>query len=454
MESTLLAGTGKRRITPAPTLLADLRGLGKRRFSGLVLSELYARALAVKSGERTALIISLECDKIPYPERFLERLTQETQVPEAVILLFGTHIHTAPVCGIRPDEPMNSAHTRNGREAEAESAYAAFLIEQTVEAAKEALSSLRAARLGWGEGKSYINVNRVQDYHVTLPDGTEGRVTAPGVNPEGPVDRALFVLRLETLTGEALAFFVNYAVHNVTAIWADSDSKGGLPICSNLGGEISRLLEERFPGSVALWSSGAAGDVNPLWFNEYTFPDETTGMPSSVQATGLEPARLALQVLSRRHYADVLKVLRTITCTEAALSEGAVAWIRTPGRQFICTAEGEGRYETKNAPPYELREQMLLLGDIALCAFSGELYTRLGRIVKNALPEAHVVVINHNLSLLANSGYVFDDETIARLESSVCPVHIPGYGKESHILPGYVGAALAETTVKLYKEIT
>ena len=453
MEKKLMACTGKRVITPPESLRKDLRGLGGRRFSGVVLRDLYVRVLALRSGEKQALLVGLECDKVPYPDRFIRALSEKTGTGEIGIMIFSTHIHTAPVCGMRENEPMNSVENRSPDERKAEQAYVRFMMDQTVQAAEAAMENLRPVRVGWQEGRSAINVNRMQDYEVERTDGTTGTVTALGVNPDGPVDRALFVMRLEEESGQPVAFLMNYAVHNTVMIWADSDGKGGIPISGDLAGTVCALMEKRYPGAVAIWSSGAAGDVNPLWFNEYAFPNEQTGMPDSVSAPGMESAQLALQVLSRRHFADVISTVRRITCEEMTLEGTDAAWIHTPGRRWVKDEEGSGRYTFDNAPAYRVRAQMVLLGNVAFCGFSGELYTTLGWKVKDALQDVHAVVINHVASLLANSGYIFDDDTLHRLEHSAVPVHVPGSGKESNLAPGYMADVLPVTVKGLYGDI-
>ncbi len=452
MPERLYCGAAKRCITPQAELIGNLRGLGNRKFSGVIADDINVRVIALRTGEHSALIVALELDKVPYPERFLQALERETGVKADSMLLFSTHIHTAPVCGIRPDEKMNSVESREAPLQEAEARYVDFVLERTLDAAREAIASMVPARIGWAEGQSYINVNRIQDYYAAGDGGPEGRITALGANFEGPVDRALWVMRIQTLSGEVIAHFVNYAVHNVAMIWSQSGG-GGIPVSSDIGGAVSRMTEEKF-GGVCVWSSGAAGDVNPIMLGEFTYPDEYTGLPKTESGVGAETAGLMLRLLSHRHFADVQSVIRGITCTDGKFSGGATGLSRTPGR--VCRQMPEGGEEiiTEGVPDYEVRETMLVIGGAALCGFSGEMYTTLGWAVKSALTDAHGVVINHNASLMTNAGYIFDDATIARLNTSARPIHVPGYGAQSHILPGYVVNSLPQLTASLYKKIT
>ena len=169
---------------------------------------------------------------------------------------------------------------------------------------------------------------------------------------------------------------------------------------------------------------------------------------------GMEAPMLAMTVMSRRHYQDVLATIRSITCLDSVgFDGGAVGWSRTPGRIVRKTEDGVEEVVTGgDTPTYDVRETLLDLGGAVLCGFSGEVYTTIGLAVKEAIPK-RTVVVNHTCSLLSNAGYIFDDATLERLDSSVRKVHVPGYGAESHILPGYVQESLCALTAELYQTI-
>src|SRR5690606_19417303 len=70
------------------------------------------------------------------------------------------------------------------------------------------------------------------------------------------------VLAFETLDGAPLAVYYNYAVHGVIAGQLDEVS-GDIP------GATSRYIEESLGDDVvAVWSLGAAGDQNPIFFEQ------------------------------------------------------------------------------------------------------------------------------------------------------------------------------------------
>ncbi|MGN0564659.1 MAG: hypothetical protein ACI4LH_07960 [Candidatus Heritagella sp.] len=448
MNTALLCGRAKVCITPPPALLPNLRGLGNQKLSPLSGEELYARALALQTGERTVLLLSCELDKVPWPRETLSAMESACGVPRDRILLFSTHIHAAPVIGDRPDEPVNDERKKEPAVRQACRQYGGFLREKLCEAAKAAVKDLRPARLCWGRGESAININRFEDRPIQTENGEPGVVTMVGVNPAGITDREIFVIKVETPEGTPLAFFLNYAVHNVTMICNRSNGDDALRISSDLAGEVCQKLEQQYPGAVVLWSSGAAGDLNPLLHNGL----EEKTIPAGLAET--EYAEYAKTAMAARHLADVERVIGSLSggLPQIPLLQNQVDWCHVPGR--ICTRQPDGRFHIEtgaHVPTYDVREHLVKIGPLVLCAFSGELFASTGLSIKRLLPGEEVIVINHDCSLMANSGYIFEDDLIRRIEHSAVHMHIPGYDEESHLLPGYIVPALLRLTENLHR---
>ena len=453
MEKQIYCGAGRENITPPEELLVRLPGLMGGHFSGKVYDELYVRVIAFKNSENTLLFVEFDLDKAPAPVESLALLQERFGIPQDNILFFGVHTHTAPICSERPYEKMNSRESKSASEQAAMLEYEVLIREKMIRAAETALVSLQEARIGWSVGKSYINVNRCQQFQVEQPDGTLHSCCALGANPEGPVDHTLFVLKAETMTGDPIAFLINYPVHCCVMICNDSDGQGGYGVSGDIAGVTSQMVEEKY-GGVAIWSSGAAGDVNPVFMNQYYYPAPKNGAFYEHRVQGAEAAVAALRVLSGRHFADIVSVVRNIECgtTEAAL-KAASGWSRTPGRRVVKHGKGpDAAIEIFTGPeeaPYPVRLHPLVIGDVAFCGISGELYTTLGWAVQAASPAKHTCVINHDACLMTNSGYILDDDTIARCQNNLPGHFIPG-ARESAILPGYVSASLTGLTRKLF----
>lgn len=128
-----------------------------------------------------------------------------------------------------------------------------------------------------------------------------------------------------------------------------------------------------------------------------------------------------------------------------------------PGARAILeirTRQPDGNFHIEtgsHVPTYDVRVHLVKIGPLVLCAFSGELFASTGLSIKHLFPGEEVIVINHDCSLMANSGYIFEDDLIRRIEHSAVHVHIPGYDEESHLLPGYIVPSLLRLTEDLHR---
>lgn len=423
MNKPLQCGAAMRIITPPPELLRRLRGLGNRRFAG-VLDDLFVRVIALEQNGKPLLLVSFDLTCPPAAQKNMQALQRETGVPPERILFFAIHTHAAPVTEFCL-EPWANEVPRAALEATEE--YQALLTDCLLQAAAEALAGLQPARIGWGFGQSRINVNRFQNYYVA--EGQQQHtVVGLGADPAAPADPTLFALRAETEAGQPIAFFLNYPMHNVVTIWNDLDGAGGVGLSSDVGGNTCRLLEQRYPGSVALWSSGAAADLNPIMLNEIIYPDPLTGRPTQYAVKGVETAQVMCRQLAARHFADVLQVLKTVQCAPLAGElGGAVEVCATPGCRCTSKKGEPWVFETgPNVPQHTIRLHLVKLGPLGLLGMSGELYSSLwpGLWQAASLP---LVLITHEARGLSNCHYIFDDDILARAASSGGMAMVPGY---------------------------
>ena len=168
LAPALRAGAAKVDVTPSGGELPK-NSLG-------VLDPLYARAIVVESGTTTAALVTVDAGGIPEAlwDTVSRRLDAELGIPPANLLLTATHTH--------------SAGAQRGPD------YAAKIV-QAVRLAKERLAP---ARMGYGTGVSYINVNR------NIVDRRTNRWWE-GPNYDGPSDKTVAVVKFETLAGEPVA---------------------------------------------------------------------------------------------------------------------------------------------------------------------------------------------------------------------------------------------------------
>ena len=129
-------------------------------------------------------------------------------------------------------------------------------LEKIGKAIAEARQQSVEARIGTGEGATYIGYNRRR----VNPDGS---VTMLWQNPErvptSPIDPTVSVLRLDTADGKPLAVLVNYACHPVVF------GPDNLQYSTDFPGVMCRGVELSFSEHppMAFFLHGAPGDINP-----------------------------------------------------------------------------------------------------------------------------------------------------------------------------------------------
>ena len=127
-------------------------------------------------------------------------------------------------------------------------AYTKRLQDQCVSLATQAVGRLQPARLSLGGGSVDFPMNR--------REFTERGVIL-GVNPRGPVDRSVPVLRIDSAEGKLVGVVFGAACHNTTFGARDNQVSG------DFAGVAQSFVEREFPGAQAMFMQGLAGDANP-----------------------------------------------------------------------------------------------------------------------------------------------------------------------------------------------
>jgi len=409
------AGAAKVDVTPA-------EGELPKNNQG-ILDRLYARAVVVESGSTSAAMVTVDAGGVP--EAVWQAVTQQVQkefgIPASNVLLTATHTHSAG--GQRgPDYPA-----------------------KIVESVRQARQKLTPARVGYGTGVSYINVNR------NIIDRKTNRWWE-GPNYDGPSDKAVAVLKFEALTGQPIAVYYNYAVHAVLAGQLDQVS-GDIP------GAASRYIEDSLDdGVVAVWSTGAAGDQNPIYFQqtydlrEIRIKDYATrgidisnSMPPGGEGLDRQNPRVAKLMNQQRQMVssmgqflgeEVLHVMRGIERTDTAIAlAGASSVVRCPGRER--TNQGRAGFEGtyQEGAPVDIRLGLLRVGDVMIGAVNAEVFNPIAQRLKRESPyQATMMATLTNGS--ARSGYIPDDASFGKQTFEVLSSRLQPGCAESSIVNG------------------
>lgn len=243
-------GLASAKITPDKPVFMAGYASRDHPFEG-VAADLHAKALALKDrdGNRAVLIttdlIGLTAE---IAEPICERIIAKSKLERADILLSSSHTHTGPSLTLKKVPTTKMDAEQAGRQA----AYTRKLQDEIVRIALEALENAKqSAELNWGTGIAHFVMNR--------REFTAERGVILGVNPRGPVDRSVPVLRISEpgKEGKLLAVLFQAACHNTTL--------GGnfYRITGDFAGYAQEFVEARHPGVQAMFMIGCGGDANP-----------------------------------------------------------------------------------------------------------------------------------------------------------------------------------------------
>jgi hypothetical protein len=234
-----------------------LLGYGPRQSTG-VHDHLYHRILAMDDGATQFFLIST--DICLYSPSVYDEVTKEiekqTGIKPLQIWWTVTHTHAAPEVG---PPGLGAVFMGERYEHDHNTEYSAWVENKLIAGVKEARAKLEPARLGVGWGMAMANINR-------RARDKEGPAFL-GLNPDGPADRQIGLLRLEKADGSLLALVANYAMHGTVL--------GGknLLISADAPGTVANYVEEKL-GAPMLYINGAAGNLAPIYT---VYPDFESG---------------------------------------------------------------------------------------------------------------------------------------------------------------------------------
>ena len=411
----LKAGAAKVDVTPLGSELP-------KTYEG-IHDRLYARAIVVDNGATTAALVTVDAGGLGEAlwKSLTERIEKTLGIPASHVLLTATHSHSAP-------RTTSKTYEEN--------------IFKAVQLAKE---RLQPARVGYGTGVSYINVNR----NIIDP---ETRRWWEGPNYDGPSDKTVAVVMFQTTAGEPIAVYYNYAMHAVTVGQIDKVS-GDAP------GAASRYIEDSFDDKiVAVWSTGAEGDQNPLYYQqtydlreirikEYAKRGEdiSNAMPPGGQGLNKQdPTVMKLMnqqkqmILSMGQFLgeEVKHVMRNIERTsDTGLIFGAQAMVNCPGRRRLDKGRAgfPGTYE--DGPEVNIRVGLLQIDDIALGTVNGEVFNPIAQRLKKESPIGRTLMVSLTNGS-ANSGYIPNDAAFGYYTFEVLSSRLKPGCAESGIVNG------------------
>lgn len=212
--------------------------------------DLYAKALALEDARGARLVIvTLDLISVPRPLRDAVEaaVLKEHGLPREGLLLNCSHTHSGPEfrLGRGPKDwamfgPEGLPGVKSGEE------YGRELQAKVIDLVRRALANRAPAKLNYQHARCGFAMNRrtlVGTNYNNFP------------NPEGPVDQAVPVLRVDDPEGKLRAVLFGYACHNTTLALYQ--------ICGDYAGYAQQYVETAHPGATALFMQGCGGDQNP-----------------------------------------------------------------------------------------------------------------------------------------------------------------------------------------------
>ncbi len=359
---------------------------------------LHARVLLLCQGESAALV-SVEMTSMADEEcdALREIVADMAGISGEQVWVFVTHTFSAPhipPAFLKLDPEMEESRAK----------VSGALREAVRAAARQAISRMTEVRLGVGTGSCKVNVNR----DITTVQGVW-----LGLNPAGPSNREVTVLRLENSAGDPVAVLFHYGVQSSVMDHCELSS-GGQMVTSDLVGKAALTVEEAFgPDCVALFLPGPCGDQAPSAKGKYFAVDENGAM---VEQDIHEEGFSLIERLGIRLGAAVIQTAEQIVC----LSENAE--ISHGYRAQTCSGKFHDRDANKHGPrkeyvyepaeeePLEIR--LMRIGGIALVGVKPELNCVTGMQLQQASPCAVTLPVQ-----MVNGGqkYMPDRDSYTRI---------------------------------------
>jgi hypothetical protein len=235
--------------------------------------------------------------------------------------------------------------------------YTAFATNALIEAVKTARERLEPARLSLATTTANANINR-------RAKDADGKISL-GLNPDGPVDRQVNLLRLTRPDGSPIALVVNYAMHGTVM------SGQNLKISGDAPGIVASYLEEQLGGTV-LYVNGAAGNIAPIYS---VYADPSSGHLSQFRV-----------LLGDR----VLAAVRAMTTgTDRVVIRHGEHVVETPRREDLVWPDELAPYATSNREQIKLPLRFIAINDTVIWSAPVEMFCEIAMNIRERSPFKH-----------------------------------------------------------------
>jgi hypothetical protein len=234
------AGFGKRLITP-PTPIWMGGFAARTHPSDGIAHDLYTKALALEDAKGQRLIV-ITVDLVNMPKAMTDmvaaRVMHKHGIDRSHLLINFSHTHSGPSLTWREGTDREMLHRIEG--------YRNKVMDSMTEAAAAAVADLRPAQISYGAGKVGFSHNRRE----RVPGGG----FRFGMDPNGPVDQTVPVLRISGADGKLRGVLFGLSCHSSALTPTFYVISGDYP------GIAQAAWEKAHPGATALFMQLCGGD--------------------------------------------------------------------------------------------------------------------------------------------------------------------------------------------------
>jgi hypothetical protein len=300
------------------------------------------------------------------------RIQEKTGIAQEHVLLNASHTHAGPE--LNPERAVDDENAARVRR------YVEELVVKISDGVARAAENLQPAELSYGRGVATFVMNRRE---------FTSRGVVLGVQPSGLVDRSAPVLVARGADGKPLAVMFGAACHNTTLTGEN------LLVSGDYAGFAQAEIEERLPGTQAMFVLGCGGDANP--YPRGTMPlakehgAELAREVLRLTEAKLKPVRGPLKTL----FGQVDLPLQPIATREAAekLAESANPFHRDAGKAALARLEKGEQLPSHYPAPLALWQ---FGEDLTLVAISGETVVDYVKLVERTIGPLNLWVAGYS----------------------------------------------------------
>ncbi len=393
---------GFAKVDITPQLGVCMAGYFSKREAEGILDPLYASALSVSDSDGNIKWILVSCDLIGIDADYINTtrklISERLGLSGEKVMVHSTHIHTGP----NPRKVKDKEKTK--RLGGPDEEYIAMLEKKIADAAQMASHNMKDATVEVGYGSddsiSFIRRFRMKDGSVRTNPGVGNPDIA---EPIGKIDPTVGVVRFKYKDGSGELLVVNFALH--------PDIIGGNYFSADYPGHMRCAVKRQIPNCEVIYINGAAGDINhvdPMHpghtsrgyeyskkvgnilaaevikvYQRLKTPKDTEGFDGKIHS-GSKLINVPLRKINKQQVEQAHKIVQAFYSGEwKAKKMGSTPDLAEAYQTINIASLGESR---------QLEIQVITLNGIAYVGLSGEVFSQIGRRIKECSPFPHTFI--------------------------------------------------------------